>query len=86
MTEEEARQKLCPQMYATSSINGNALAGTCIASDCMAWRFENKMLGHSLEYQMERNDLSPKEAEEAVKEFTRKNRSMATADWRVSHD
>lgn len=57
LTEEEARTKWC---HRTGTFEA---AGKCIASDCMAWRWANKMLGHDPKHK----------GEEAAKRFTKEN-------------
>ncbi len=65
MTEEEAKTKWCPFANVGSTTSG--LGGfnrfippvgsgsdesvRCIGSDCMAWRWEARLLGHDIEHQ-----------------------------------
>jgi hypothetical protein len=49
-TEEEAKEKVCPEIIGDS---GRSITNKCISSDCMAWRWaqrETRMTGDDVAY------------------------------------
>lgn len=41
LTQEAAKQTFCIQLLSRSNASDPAISSTCIASDCMAWRWCN---------------------------------------------
>lgn len=59
VTEEEAKTKWCPHVRVMNfapdashnpAVNRPTADYHCIGADCMAWRWVDQKLGHSLEY------------------------------------
>lgn len=42
MTEEEAKNHLCPIAARNRRLNGEELGSNCVGADCMAWRWDEE--------------------------------------------
>lgn len=61
LNEDEAKEKQCPYTFNKYGSNSSASEFSCIASGCMAWRWEERMFDVSKERFLEQGELLPEE-------------------------